>query len=92
VRRESESNPLRAFLKNQSFNRSLKNYLYVAAAALKTSLKCSFITYKFRFLACFRLASAALNPFFNSLLNKSRRKQKMLTSHMIDMQGNIFFE
>jgi hypothetical protein len=44
---------------------------------VKNRLKMFFITYKFRFLACFCLASAALNPFFNSLLNKSRRKQKM---------------
>jgi len=36
---------------------------------LKTGSKCSFITHKLRFFACFCLVSAASQTFFNGLLD-----------------------
>ena len=41
---------------------------------LKTGLKCSFITHKLRFFACFCLVSAASKTFFNGLLSHDEVK------------------
>ncbi|MDO8333294.1 MAG: hypothetical protein Q7T35_01320, partial [Nitrosomonas sp.] len=42
----------------------------VAATVLKTGSKCSFITHKLHFFACFCLVSVASKTFFNGLLRK----------------------
>jgi hypothetical protein len=52
---------------------------------LKTGSKCSFITHKLRFFACFCLVSAASKTFFNGLLDgyKAGTKNIYRLAHLL---------